>query len=229
MQMGLENTHYANCTGLPAQNQYSCAIDVAKILKNVLTYEKYHEYSSVWLENFQHPSGRTTEMTNTNRLSRFYEGCIGGKTGSTSEAGYCLAVGAKRNNLSLISVVLGANTTKERFKSASDLLNYGFANYENHIVNIDELINVSYKNERPLKIKAEGVCSILIAKGQVPEYSINSYLPSKVSKCTLGQELGYVEIVVGEETYSTITILADEQIDEPTYIDNLKDLYKDFI
>ncbi len=228
-EMGLENTNYINCTGLPAQNQYSCAIDVAKILKNVLSYEKYHEYSSIWLENFQHPSGRTTEMTNTNRLSRFYEGCIGGKTGSTSEAGYCLAVGARRNNLSLISVVLGANTTKERFKSASDLLNYGFANYENHIVQIDELVNVSYKNERPLKVKADGVCNILTEKGQTPEYSINCYLPSKVSKCKLGQELGYIEIVVDGQIYSTIKILADEQIDEPTYIDNLKELYNDFI
>lgn len=228
-EMGLGNTNYVNCTGLPAPNQYSCALDVAKILKNVLTYEKYHEYSSVWLENFQHPSGRTTEMTNTNRLSRFYEGCIGGKTGSTSEAGYCLAVGAKRNNLSLISVVLGANTTKERFKGASDLLNYGFANYENHIVNVDDLVNISYRDERALKIKLDGVCSILTEKGQIPEYSINCYLPSKVSKCELGQELGHIEIVVDGQVYSTIKVLADEQIDEPTYIDHLKDLYKDFV
>jgi len=228
-EMGLDNTNYLNCTGLPADNQHSCALDVAKILKNVLSYDKYHEYSSVWLENFQHPSGRTTEMTNTNRLSRFYEGCIGGKTGSTSEAGYCLAVGARRSNLSLISVVLGANSTKERFKSASDLLNYGFANYENHIVDVGDLVNISYKDERPLKIKIDGMCSILTARGQMPEYSINCYVPNKVSKCTLGQELGVIEIVVDGEVYSTLKVLADEQINEPTYLDNLKDLYKDFV
>lgn len=228
-EMGLENTNYINCTGLPANNQYSCALDVAKILKNVLSYDKYHEYSSVWLENFQHPSGRTTEMTNTNRLSRFYEGCIGGKTGSTSEAGYCLAVGAKRNNLSLISVVLGANTTKERFKSASDLLNYGFANYENYIIDISNQINITNKDERPVKFKLEGVCSILTVKGEIPNYTINSYLPNHISKCDIGQELGYVEIIVNGQLYSTIKVLADEQINEPTFIDNLKDLYKDFI
>ncbi len=228
-EMGLDNTNYINCTGLPADNQYSCALDVSKILCNVLKYDKYHEYSSVWLEDFQHPSGRTTEMTNTNRLSRYYEGCIGGKTGSTNEAGYCLAVGAKRNNLSLISVVLGANTTKERFKSASDLLNFGFANYENHIIDTSNLVNISYKDERPLKIQIDGACSILTPKGQTPEYSINCYAPNKISTCELGQELGYIEIVVNNEIYSTLKILADEQIDEPSFGDNLKEIYEDFV
>ena len=228
-ELGLENTNYINCTGLPADNQYSCALDVSKILKNVLNYEKYHEYSSVWLEDFVHPGGRTTQMTNTNRLSKFYEGCIGGKTGSTNEAGYCLAVGARRNNLSLISVVLGAATTKDRFKSASDLLNYGFANYENHIVKVDDVVNISYKDERPLKIKVDGSCNIITTKGELPKYEINSYLPNKVSKCKIGQELGYIEIMVNGEIYSTIKILADEEINSPTYSDNLKEIYKDFI
>ena len=228
-EMGLNNTNYINCTGLPADNQYSCAFDVAQILKNVLSYDKYHEYSSIWLEDFKHPSGRTTEMTNTNRLSRYYDGCIGGKTGSTSEAGYCLAVGAKRNNLNLISVVLGANTTKERFKSASDLLNYGFANYENHHVDTSNIVNISYNNERPLKIKIDDSCYILTEKGKLPEYTVNCYAPNKISKCDIGQELGYIEIVVNGEIYSTLKILADEQIDEPTFGDNLKDLFKDFV
>lgn len=228
-EMELENTNYVNCTGLPADNQYSCALDVAKILKNVLSYEKYHEYSTIWLEDFQHPSGRTTEMTNTNRLSKFYEGCIGGKTGSTNEAGYCLAVGAKRNNLSLIAVTLGANTTKERFKSASDLLNYGFANYENYVIDLTNSINILSKDGETLKTKLDGNLTILTEKGKSPNYLINYYIPNKVSKCKLGQELGYIEIIVDGELYSTVKVLADEQIDKPTFMDNLKDLYKDFV
>ena len=228
-EMELENTNYVNCTGLPADNQYSCALDVAKILKNVLSYEKYHEYSTIWLEDFQHPSGRTTEMTNTNRLSKFYEGCIGGKTGSTNEAGYCLAVGAKRNNLSLIAVTLGANTTKERFKSASDLLNYGFANYENYVIDLTNSINILSKDGETLKTKLDGNLTNLTEKGKAPNYLINYYIPNKVSKCKLGQELGYIEIIVDGELYSTVKVLADEQIDKPTFMDNLKDLYKDFV
>lgn len=228
-EMGLDNTNYVNCTGLPADNQYSCAVDVAQILKNVLKYDKYHEYSSIWLEDFQHPSGRTTEMTNTNRLSRYYEGCIGGKTGSTQEAGYCLAVGAKRGDLSLISVVLGASSTKDRFKSASDLLNYGFANYENHTFDISGLINVSCKDGRKVDVKVEGCNTILTKKGEAPEYETRCYLPNTISSCDIGQELGYVEIVIDGQVYSTLKVVANENIKAPGFVDNLKDIYKDFI
>lgn len=227
--MGLENTNYINCTGLPAENQYSCAEDVAKILAEVLKFEKYHEYSSIWMENFTHPSGRTTEMTNTNRLSRFYEGCIGGKTGSTSEAGYCLAVGAERNNLRLIAVVLGANSTKDRFKSASDLLNFGFANYENHTLDLSDKVAVSYKGERAVKVKLDGNVCLLTEKGKTPEYEIRVYLPSQISSCTLGETLGYIEVVVNNgELYSKINVLADEDIKIPSYWDNLEDILDDF-
>lgn len=228
-EMGLSNTNYVNCTGLPASNQYSCAIDVAKVLKNVLKYEKYHEYSSVWLEDFKHPSGRVTQMTNTNRLTKFYQGCIGGKTGSTQEAGYCLAVGAKRGNLGLISVVLGASSTKERFKSASDLLNYGFANYENYTVEVDDLVNIYTKYGKKLDVKIDGLNTILIKKGEVPNYETRCYLPNIIASCDLGQELGYIEILIDGKIFSKLIINANEEIKAPGFIDNLKDIYKDFI
>lgn len=226
--LGLENTNYVNCTGLPADNQYSCAKDVAKILSQVLKFDKYHEYSSIWMENFAHPSGRTTEMTNTNRLSRFYEGCIGGKTGSTNEAGYCLAVGAERNNLRLLAVVLGASSTKDRFKGASELLNFGFANYENHTLDLSGKVSVSYKGEREVKIKLDGNACILAEKGKLPEYEVVAYLPSQISSCKLGEQLGYIEVIIDGDTYSKIDVLADEDIKIPSYLDNLNDILDDF-
>lgn len=226
--LGLENTNYVNCTGLPADNQYSCAKDVAKILSQVLKFDKYHEYSSIWMENFAHPSGRTTEMTNTNRLSRFYEGCIGGKTGSTNEAGYCLAVGAERNNLRLIAVVLGASSTKDRFKGASELLNFGFANYENHTLDLSGKVSVSHKGEREVKIKLDGNACILAEKGKLPEYEVVAYLPSQISSCKLGEQLGYIEVIIDGDTYSKIDVLADEDIKIPSYLDNLNDILDDF-
>ena len=121
------------------------------------------------------------------------------------------------------------NTTKERFKSASDLLNYGFANYENYIIDATNLINISYKDERNIKIKLDKTCSILIEKGQTPNYTISYFVPTKISKCKLNQELGYIEIVVDGEVYSTIKVLADEEIEEPSFVDNLKDIYEDFV
>lgn len=228
-EMNLTNTNYENCTGLPSPNQYSCAYDVAQILRIVLSFDKYHEYSSIWLEDFKHPSGRTTEMTNTNRLSRFYQGCIGGKTGSTDEAGYCLAVGAERNNLRLIAVTLGADTTKNRFKSASDLLNYGFANFENYTIDTSNLVNITLKDNSILETDIQGNCSILIKKGEKPEYLIKSYLPTKISKCEIGEVLGHIEIIVDGSIYSTLNVIASQQVKEATFIDNLKDITEDFI
>lgn len=227
-QLGLTHTNYVNCTGLPAENQYSCAKDVATILCQVLKFDKYHEYSSVWMEDFVHPSGRITEMTNTNRLSRFYEGCIGGKTGSTAEAGYCLAIGAERNNLRLIAIVLGASSTKDRFKSASDLLNYGFAGFENHSIDLNEKTQVSYKGEREVKIRFDGQTTILTEKGKQPEYEVVAYLPNQISHCQTGEVLGYVEIILNGELYSTINVLADEDIKIPSYLDNLNNILEDF-
>lgn len=226
--LGLENTNYVNCTGLPAKNQYSCASDVAKILVEVLKYDKYHEYSSIWMENFVHPSGRTTEMTNTNKLSRFYDGCLGGKTGSTNEAGYCLAVGAERNGLRLVAVVLGASTTKDRFKGASDLLNFGFANFENCKIDVQSNVNISYKGERNVDVRLEGNCYVLSEKNKTPEYKIVSYLPSEISNCAVGDELGYIEILVNGEVYSKIMVYANEDIKIPSYLDNLNEILDDF-
>ena len=95
-ELGMTNTHFANCTGLPHPEGYSCAKDVSVMLRELIKYPAYHEYSRIWLEDYTHPDGRVTTMTNTNKLVRFYEGCNGGKTGYTAEAGFCLAASATR-------------------------------------------------------------------------------------------------------------------------------------
>ena len=88
-ELGMKDTHYSNCTGLPAPEQYSSAKDTAILLKEILKHEIYHNYSTIWMDTLTHPSGRTTELVNTNRLIRYFKGCDGGKTGSTNEAGCC--------------------------------------------------------------------------------------------------------------------------------------------
>ncbi|MBQ3048117.1 MAG: D-alanyl-D-alanine carboxypeptidase, partial [Clostridia bacterium] len=146
-RLGLDNTNYSNCTGLPATNQFSCAKDCAVLLKEVSSYENYHRYSTIWMDKLKHNNNRETELVNTNKLIRYYEGCDGGKTGSTSEAGYCLAATAKRANLRLIAVVLGAENGKARFAETSNLLNYGFSNYENK-----QIISKNYLENDLIKI-----------------------------------------------------------------------------
>lgn len=129
--LGMNDTNYVNCTGLPAPEQYSSAKDSALLLKEVTGHELYHKYSTIWMDELTHPSGRKTGLVNTNRLIRYYEGCDGGKTGSTNEAGCCLSASAKRNGMRLISVIVGAPNSQTRFNECSKLFNYGFANYEN--------------------------------------------------------------------------------------------------
>lgn len=128
--LGMNDTNYVNCTGLPAPEQYSSAKDTAILLREILKHEVYHNYSTIWMDELVHPSGRKTELTNTNRLIRYYQGCDGGKTGSTNEAGCCLGASARRGDMRLISVVVGAQNSKTRFNETSALFNYGFANFE---------------------------------------------------------------------------------------------------
>ncbi len=127
--LGANDTVFANCTGLPKEPQYSCAKDVALMLKALLSHEMYFEFGKVWMDKFVHPEGRYTEITNTNKLVRFYDGCDGGKTGFTNQAGFCLAATAKRGEMRVISVVIGEENSKNRFNDVRTMFDYAFANY----------------------------------------------------------------------------------------------------
>ncbi|MBR6779013.1 MAG: D-alanyl-D-alanine carboxypeptidase [Clostridia bacterium] len=227
-ELDLKNTNYSNCTGLPTPDGYSSAYDQAIILSNVLNYDTYHNYSSIWMEDFKHPSGRTTQMTNTNRLSRFYEGCIGGKTGSTNQAKYCLAVGAKRNDTSLISVVLGADNSKDRFKLASDLLNYGFSNYTSTTLFSDADLNNRFikikGHNRQISLKAERNFTFAHNKNQDVNYSLIYNLPNMLISAKENQIVGNVQVVVDGVIVDTINILSKDTVDELTVWDYIKEI-----
>lgn len=133
-ELGLKNTNFINATGLPAIDHYSSAKDVSIIYSQICDNPVYKKYSKIWLTELVHPSGRKTDIVNTNRLIRSFEGCDSGKTGYTKEAGYCLAASATRNDMRLVSVIIGAKTSKDRFNAVAGMFNYGFDNYENKIV-----------------------------------------------------------------------------------------------
>ncbi len=226
--LGLNNTNYSNCTGLPTNDGYSSAYDQAIVLKQVLSYDLYHDYSSIWMEDFTHPSGRITQMTNTNKLSRFYDGCIGGKTGSTNQAKYCLAVGAERNNTKYIAVVLGAENSKERFALASELLNYGFANFESKtIFSNKDLTDKTIKikgNKNIINLKAEREYSVITNKNEEVNFSLNFHLPNQLKKVIENEIVGTVEIIVDGIVVDTINILSCNTYQEPTIWDNFKEI-----
>ena len=129
--LGMTNTHFEDCCGLTdSANHYTTAEDIAIMSRESITkYPKILEYSSIWMENITHVTRQGSKefcLTNTNKLLRSYEGCVGLKTGSTSLAKYCLSAVAKRNGVTLIAVVMAAPDYKVRFKDAATMLNYGF-------------------------------------------------------------------------------------------------------
>lgn len=227
-ELNMLDTNYANCTGLPSAEGYSSAYDQALVLREVLDYDIYHTYSSIWFEDFTHPSGRTTQMANTNKLSRYYDGCIGGKTGSTNQAKYCLAVGAKRNDMSLISVVLGADSSQERFKYASDLLNYGFENYESKTLfsNKDlEGKTIKIKGmDRSTRLTAERDYALVSKIGENVNFSLNFNLPSMLTSVKQNQVVGNVEIIVDGVVVDKINILALDSHREANVWDYFKEI-----
>lgn len=176
-ELGAENTLFANCTGLPKEPQYSCAKDVALMLRELLKHRKYFEFSRIWLEDFAHPDGRTTRITNTNRLIRFYGGCDGGKTGFTSQAGFCLAATAKRAETRLVSVVIGAESSAKRFEGVQNLFNYAFANFENKIVAEEGApiagvgLPVRGSKQKTVSVCPERTLSIFRKKGEADDFT----------------------------------------------------------
>ncbi|WP_080874320.1 D-alanyl-D-alanine carboxypeptidase family protein [Oceanobacillus timonensis] len=129
-ELDLENTHFANTTGLPATDHYSSAYDMAVMTRELLKYEDITNYTSIYEDYLRQGEEDEFWLVNTNKLIRSYTGADGMKTGYTNEAKYCLTATAKRNDMRLVAVVMGAETPKERNKMVSGLLDYGFQSYQ---------------------------------------------------------------------------------------------------
>ena len=132
--LGCKDTNFVNCTGLPATGAYSCARDMATMYLKIMQSPHYGDFNHVWMYDLTHPSGRVTGLTNTNKLIRRYQGCLGGKTGFTNEAGHCITVAAKRGDIQPIAVIIGAPNSQTRFNESSSLLDYACQNFENRLI-----------------------------------------------------------------------------------------------
>lgn len=219
--LGLKNSHFENCTGLDDEitNHYSCAYDLAVIAKEIMKHKLILKYSTVWLDSLR--NGKT-ELNNTNKLINKYNGMTGLKTGTTSNAGFCLCATATRDNISFVSVVLGAKTSDDRFDLSRQLLDYGFANYKIEEMKIDNA-----------KIK-----SVRVKKGEIkkikPKYSSNQkvLLPKNSNKITYkykfknevkapikaGDTLGEVEVYSSNNKISTIPLKSDKNVKSVSFL-----------
>lgn len=225
-ELNMNNTLYANCTGLPAPEQYSCANDCAIILKEVSKYEHYHKMGKIWMDALVHPSGRKTELVNTNKLIRYYKGCTGGKTGSTNEAGYCLSAMANKNCLNLIAIVIGAKSGQDRFKQTTNLFNYGFANFDNKtIVNINEpvLVNQDVANgkEKTIDLYACESYNMITKKGESKDYEISFDIDKLVAPIRSGDKVGTLIVSKQGKVLKEIDVIAKQDIKQLTIIDSI--------
>ena len=125
-ELGMKDTNFVNCNGLDAENHHTSAYDIAIMSRELLKHKMIEKYTTIWMDTLR--NGKF-QLANTNKLIRFYQGANGLKTGSTSNAGCCISATAKRDGMQLIAVVMGAENSKQRFNAASELLNYGFANF----------------------------------------------------------------------------------------------------
>ncbi|MDI9509159.1 MAG: D-alanyl-D-alanine carboxypeptidase [Clostridiales bacterium] len=239
-ELGMNNTNFINCSGLDADNHYTTAYDIAIMSKELVTrFPQISNYSTVWMDTFVHTTrkGRTEfGLTNTNKLIKSYNGITGLKTGSTSQAKYCLSATARRNNMDLIAVIMAAPDTKTRFREAAKLLNYGFANYSIYVDDnkdiIIEPVRVTKGVSDLVGGKVKGDFSFLCSKGKSSENIRKELvLYDKVSApVTIEDKIGEIIYYYDNEKIGSVDILALESIDKAGYIDSLvKSLKKFFI
>ena len=226
-ELGLTNTHYANCTGLPAQEHYTTARDVAKLSAQLDLHPIYYRYSTIWMDEIKHRGGRVTSLTNTNRLIRFYPGCDGYKTGSTNEARYCVSATAKKEGMRLIAVVLGTPAGQTRFDEVRAMLEYGFANVQ--LVTpiaqgqaLDMTVPVRLGGRDEVSVLSGGTCSLLERRGEKNALSLEAALVEKVNAPVYaGDVLGEIRVKRGDEVVAVVPAVAGEDVQLPGMVDAL--------
>lgn len=228
-ELGMKDTQFTNCTGLPKSGQYSCAKDVAAMLSALMRYKEYFEFSTVWMDEIQHPGGRKTEMANTNKLVRYYQGCDAGKTGFTSEAGYCLAASAERGNMRVISVVIGADTSKNRFDGCKTMFDYAFANYTNKAavqegVLSNELCAVANGKEKTVSVKTATPLYVFCKKGVENTIQCKKTYFQVKAPVREGDKIGEIIVYKDNIEVARTDLLAAHDVSKSSYFDGLKDI-----
>lgn len=232
-KLGANDTLFANCTGLPKEPQYSCAKDVAIMLKELLKNPEYFEFGKVWMDKFSHPQGRFTEITNTNKLVRFYDGCDGGKTGFTNQAGFCLAATAKRGDMRIISVVIGAENSANRFEDTKTMFDYAFANY---IVTPVVEANVPLEKELPVNGgKEKSVTAypqrssyVFCKRGERANVTMETIFSSLCAPIHKGEQIGELLVYKDGVEMDRIPLLAGKDVNQANFFDRWREVARDW-
>ena len=219
-QLGMKDTTFKNCNGLDAPGHLTSAYDVALMSRALIQHKKIFDYTTIWMDSLR---GGKTQLVNTNKLLKSYKGITGLKTGTTSSAGSCITATAQRDGLSLIAVVLGAPSTKERFASAASLLNRGFVGWA--MVPLGkpsgELVPVPVQNgmTNQIAVTADFGGKILVEKGHEKEISGKIVLQSAVeAPVAKGQKLGEVIYTLGGKTLCIRPVAATATVQRISFV-----------
>ena len=220
-ELGMDNTHFENCTGLDdtTENHLTTAMDVAIMSRELLKHEIIMNYTTIWMDSLR---GGQTELVNTNKLIRFYEGATGLKTGTTSKAGCCVSASALREGTHLIAVVMGSGNSSDRFETAKAMLNWGFANYSTVTPAIDPSlipdVGVIGGVANSITPELPEINPVLIEKGRDADITQTVDLAVDVAApVEKGQVLGTVTFRLGDNIIGKYNITAPEKVDELTF------------
>lgn len=216
-ELGMKNTHFENTNGLDdtATNHVTSARDIAIMSRALISHKKILEYSGIWMDTIREG---TFGLTNTNRLVRFYRGCTGLKTGSTARAKFCISATAEREGVSLICVIMAADTRDERNNTAAKLLDYGFATYSTYRAKEGTLTLPVQGGVKSACALAFDAFAATVEKGASGNVSATLELPeSLTAPVRAGEKIGRVVYVLEGKEIGSVPVIATENIDKISF------------
>ncbi|MGN0527109.1 MAG: D-alanyl-D-alanine carboxypeptidase family protein [Acutalibacteraceae bacterium] len=217
-ELHMKNTTFCNATGLDdsTDENLTTARDIGIMSIELLKYDFITDYTTVWMDSLR--NGKT-ELVNTNRLVRFYNGTTGLKTGTTSKAGCCVSASAKRDNMHLVAVVMGSANSTDRFETAKNMLNYGFSNYTTYVpeVDIKENVKVIGGKEDFVDLTVPHIKPMLLKKGQEESIEVKTDICEEIeAPVSQNQKLGKVKIILQGETLQELDVVSACEVQKQT-------------
>ncbi len=226
-ELGMNKTVFKNCNGLPADGHLSTARDIAIMSRELLKHSAVLKYTGTYMDSITEGRKSPIELVNHNKLVRFFEGCDGLKTGFTNEAKYCISATAVRNNVRMLSVIMGAPTYKIRNRDAGVLLNYGFSKYSGKtLVAKDEVVEkvpMDKNGDKFFQAMASDDLNVVVPKGSEEEVTKKVILNDENAKgYKEGESVGKVEVYLNDEKVGEVTIYCDRNIKRGNFFSNIK-------
>ena len=215
-ELGMNDTVFKNCNGLDEEGHVTSAYDVALMSRELISHEKIFDYTLTWMDSVRNGE---TQLVNTNKLIRSYQGITGLKTGTTGEAGSCITATAEREGLELIGVVLGADSTDHRFQDAAALLDYGFANWKVTVPELPALERVPVSRGMSPDVAPQTGESpkLLLRATESGEVETEVEWKELTAPICVGDVIGTVRYSLGGETLAEVDITAGENVEAVTF------------